>query len=72
MAGLTRSNLLKVKRFKESKADFEQQVGRASWFYLAWAILMLGALLMEGSILSGDTGCRGAGSPRSNHKTQSR
>ncbi|MEL0048194.1 MAG: hypothetical protein VW867_06080 [Gammaproteobacteria bacterium] len=52
MAGLTRSNLLKVKRFKESKADFEQQVGRASWFYLAWAILMLGALLMEGSILS--------------------
>lgn len=52
MAGLTRSNLLKVKRFKESKADFEQQVGRASWFYLAWALLMLGALLVEDSILS--------------------
>jgi hypothetical protein len=32
MAGLTRSNLLKIKRFKESKADFEQQAGRASWF----------------------------------------
>jgi hypothetical protein len=52
MAGLTRSNLLKIKRFKESKADFEQQAGRASWFYLIWAILMLSALLMEGSILS--------------------
>ena len=52
MAGLTRSNLLKVKRFKESKADFEQQVERASWFYLAWAVLMLGALVMEGSLLS--------------------
>ena len=52
MAGLTRSNLSKVKRFKESKADFEQQVERASWFYLAWAVLMLGALLMEGSFLA--------------------
>ena len=47
MAGLTRSNLLKVKRFKENKADFEQQTVRASWFYLAWAILMLSALLMD-------------------------
>ena len=52
MDGVTRSKLLKVKRFKENKADFEQQAARESWFYLAWAILMLSALLMEGGILS--------------------
>ena len=41
MADLARSNLLKVKRFKESKENFERQVERSNWFYLISAILLL-------------------------------
>ncbi len=52
MADLARSNLLKVKRFKESKENFERQVERSNWFYLISAILLLGALLTQGGMLT--------------------
>ena len=69
MAGLTRSNLLKVKRFKESKGTLknksEEHLG-SIW----QALLMLGALCGRQHSFSSGADCPGAGSPCSNDKTE--
>jgi hypothetical protein len=49
MANLSRSDLIKIKRFKESKPDYERKMQLALWFYLGFVLLLITALLLVGS-----------------------
>ena len=49
MASLSRSDLIKIKRFKESKPLFDRMIQRALWFYLGSSLLLMGALTLVGS-----------------------
>ena len=49
MANLSRSDLIKIKRFKESKPLFDQMMQRALWFYLGAGLLLIAALTLVGS-----------------------
>ena len=47
MAGLNRSDLIKIKRFKESKIEFDRKVQLAMWLYLAAGLLLVAALVVN-------------------------
>ena len=49
MANLSRSDLIKIKRFKESKPIFDRMLQRALWFYLGSGLLFIAALIVVGS-----------------------
>ena len=49
MASLSRSDLIKIKRFKESKPDYERKMQLALGFYLGSGLLLIAALLSVGS-----------------------
>ena len=49
MASLSRSDLIKIKRFKESKPLFDRTLQRALWFYLGSGLLFIAALIVVGS-----------------------
>ena len=49
MASLSRSDLIKIKRFKESKPDYERKMQLALGFYLGAGLLLIAALLSVGS-----------------------
>ena len=44
MTSPNRSDLIKIKRFKESKKEFDRKVQVAQWFYLLTAAFLIGAL----------------------------
>ena len=47
MSSFNRSDLIKIKRFKESKREFDRKLQMALWFYLAAGLLLLAALLLD-------------------------
>lgn len=49
MANLSRSDLIRIKRFKESKPLFDRVLQRALWFYLGSGLLLIAALILAGS-----------------------
>ncbi len=49
MASLSRSDLIKIKRFKESKPEYERKMQLALGFYLGSGLLLIAALLSVGS-----------------------
>lgn len=49
MANLSRSDLIRIKRFKESKPLFDRILQRALWFYLGSGLLLIAALILAGS-----------------------
>ena len=49
MASLSRSDLIRIKRFKESKPLFDRVMQRALWFYLGSSLLLIAALILVGS-----------------------
>ena len=49
MANLSRSDLIKIKRFKESKPLFDRMLQRTLWFYLGSGLLFIAALILVGS-----------------------
>jgi hypothetical protein len=49
MANLSRSDLIKIKRFKESKPLFDRMMQGALWFYLGSGLLLIAALILVGS-----------------------
>ena len=49
MASLSRSDLIKIKRFKESKPDYERTMQLALGFYLGSGLLLIAALFSVGS-----------------------
>ena len=55
MASLSRGDLIKIKRFKESKPEYERKMRLALGFYLGSGLLLIAALLSMGSdqILAG-------------------
>ena len=49
MTNLSRSDLIKIKRFKESKPLFDRMLQRTLWFYLGSGLLFIAALILVGS-----------------------